>query len=70
MFIETPQFNPSTEEYFAVLNGVEQSQTIDGSGKITHFKYRYRIPAYLIAIAATNYGIYSHNVPNNGTLLT
>ncbi len=66
VFIKTPQFNPSTEEYFAVSNGVEQSQTIDGSDKITHFKHKYPIPAYLIAIAATNYETYSHNVPNNG----
>jgi len=65
VFIKIPQFNPSTEEYFAVSNGVEQSQTIDGSDKITHFKHKYPIPAYLIAIAATNYEIYSHNVPNN-----
>lgn len=66
VFIKTPRFNPSTEEYFAVSNGLEQSQTIDGSDKITHFKHRYPIPAYLIAIAATNYETYSHNVPNNG----
>lgn len=66
VFIKTPQFNPSTEEYFAVSNGVEQSQIIDASDKITHFKHKYPIPAYLIAIAATNYETYSHNVPNNG----
>ncbi|PTM11286.1 MAG: peptidase M1 [Bacteroidetes bacterium] len=66
VFIKTPQFNPSTEEYFAVSNGLELSQTIDGSDKITRFKHKYPIPAYLIAIAATNYETYSHNVPNNG----
>jgi aminopeptidase N len=66
VFIKTPQFNPSSEEYFAVSNGVEQSQTIVGPDKITHFKHKYPIPAYLIAIAATNYETYSHNVPNNG----
>jgi len=66
VFIKTPRFNPSTEEYFAVSNGVEQSQIIDGANKITHFKHKYPIPAYLIAIAATNYETYSHNVPNSG----
>ncbi|MEZ4796875.1 MAG: M1 family aminopeptidase [Flavobacteriaceae bacterium] len=66
VFIRTPQFNPTTEEYFAVSNGVEQNQIIDGSDKITHFKHRYPIPAYLIAVAATNYETYSHNVSNNG----
>ncbi len=66
VFMRTPRFNPSNEEYISVSNGVEQSQTIIGTDKITHFKHRYPIPAYLIAIAATNYEVYSHNVPNNG----
>lgn len=66
VFIKTPRFNPSSEEYFAVSNGVEQSQIVNGANKITHFKHKYPIPAYLIAIAATNYETYSHNVPNNG----
>jgi len=66
VFIKTPQFNPSTEEYFAVSNGVEVSQVIDGSDKTTRFKHKYPIPAYLIAIAATNYETYSHTVANNG----
>ena len=66
VFIKTPRFNPSSEEYFAVSNGLELSQTIDGSDKITRFKHKYPIPAYLIAIAATNYDTYSHTVPNNG----
>jgi len=66
VFIKTPRFNPSSEEYFAVSNGVEQSQIVDGSNKITHFKHKYPIPAYLIAIAATNYETYSDNVPNSG----
>ena len=33
---------------------------------MTHFKHRHPIPAYLIAIAVTNYEVYSHQVPNNG----
>lgn len=66
VFMTTPVVNPSNETYVAVSNGVEQSQVINGSEKTTHFKHRYPIPAYLIAIAATNYSIYTHNVPNNG----
>lgn len=66
VFMTTPRFNASNEEYIAVSNGLEQSQIIDGSEKTTHFKHRYPIPAYLIAIAATNYEVYSHTVPNNG----
>lgn len=66
VFLSSPRFNPSNEEYIAVSNGLEQSQVINGSEKTTHFKHRYPIPAYLIAISVTNYEVYSHQVPNNG----
>ena len=66
VFITTPQFNASNEEYMAVSNGLEESQIVNGSNKTTHFKHQYPIPAYLIAIAVTNYEIYSHPVANNG----
>ena len=66
VFMTTPLFNPSNEEYISVSNGLEQSQIITGTDKTTHFKHRHPIPAYLIAIAATNYEVYSHTVPNNG----
>ncbi|WCO01544.1 M1 family aminopeptidase [Psychroserpens ponticola] len=64
--ITSPQFNPTNEEYIAVSNGLEQSQIINGGEKTTHFKHRYPIPAYLIAISVTNYEVYSHEVSNNG----
>jgi aminopeptidase N len=54
------------EQYVAVTNGLEQSTTISAGNKITHFKHQYPIPAYLIAIAVTNYETYSHTVSNNG----
>ncbi|MFI1744882.1 M1 family aminopeptidase [Thalassobellus sediminis] len=66
VYITTPRFNPFNEEYIAVSNGLEQSQIIYGLNKTTHFKHRYDIPAYLIAIAVTNYSVYSHTVANNG----
>ena len=66
VYITTPQFNSQSEEYIAVSNGVEQSQTVNGSNKTTHYKHEFPIPAYLIAIAATNYEVYSHTVANNG----
>ena len=66
VFVKTPRFNTNNQEYFSVSNGVEQSQLIEEINKITHFKHRYPIPAYLIAIAATNYETYTHNVDNNG----
>lgn len=66
VYITTPLLSPNGNQYFAVSNGLEQSQTVNGAFKTTHFKHQYPIPAYLIAIAATNYSIYSHQVPNNG----
>ena len=66
VYIKTPQYNPSNEAYVAVSNGLEQSQTNVGTDKITHFKHTYPIPAYLIAMAVTNYDVYSHTVANNG----
>ncbi|MUV05384.1 T9SS type A sorting domain-containing protein [Flavobacterium rakeshii] len=50
----------SPQEYTSVSNGVEQSQELDGEGnKTTHFKHEYPIPAYLIAIAVTEYSVYT-----------
>jgi aminopeptidase N len=60
VYIKTPK------EYVAVSNGLEQSAIINDDKKTTHFKHQYPIPAYLIAIAVTNYETYSHTVPNNG----
>ena len=54
------------EIYTAVSNGLEQSTTINTGYKTTHYKHQYPIPAYLIAIAVTNYETYSHTVTNNG----
>jgi aminopeptidase N len=46
--------------YKSVSNGIEQTDgTDDGTNKVTHFKHTYPIPAYLIAIAVTNYQIYN-----------
>ena len=45
--------------YVSVSNGLEVSQTISGGNKTTHFHHGYPIPAYLIAIAVTNYQIYN-----------
>ena len=54
------------EQYVSVSNGLEQSAITNSGNKTTHFKHQYPIPAYLIAIAVTNYQTYSHTVPNNG----
>jgi aminopeptidase N len=46
-------------QYTSVSNGLEVSQTIVGTSKTTHFHHGYAIPAYLIAIAVTNYQIHN-----------
>ncbi|MGG7035619.1 MAG: M1 family aminopeptidase [Flavobacterium sp.] len=48
-------------QYVSVSNGVELGQTINSTNntKTTHFQHNYPIPAYLIAIAVTNYSIYN-----------
>lgn len=47
-------------QYVSVSNGVEQSQTENEDGtKTIHFRHQYPIPAYLVAIAISNYGIYT-----------
>jgi aminopeptidase N len=47
-------------QYIAVSNGIETTApVISGANKTTHFHHGYPIPAYLIAIAVTNYSIYN-----------
>lgn len=54
VYITAPSANIS------VSNGLQQSIVDNGNGtKTTHFHHGYPIPAYLIAIATTNYEIYN-----------
>jgi aminopeptidase N len=47
-------------QYISVANGIETtSPIISGPYKTTHFHHGYPIPAYLIAIAVTNYSVYN-----------
>ena len=47
-------------QYVSVANGIEpEAPVINGSNKTTHFHHSYPIPAYLVAIAVTNYTIYN-----------
>lgn len=55
-------------QYTSVSNGLEVTQVTTGNSKITHFHHGYAIPAYLIAIAVTNYQIFTQQAgiaPNN-----
>jgi aminopeptidase N len=47
-------------QYISVSNGIEpETPVINGANKTTHFHHGYPIPAYLVAIAVTNYSIYN-----------
>jgi len=47
-------------QYVSVSNGVEQSAVNNGNGtKTTHFTHNYPIPAYLVAIAVSNYSVFT-----------
>jgi aminopeptidase N len=46
--------------YVSVSNGLETEQIINRDGtKTTHFRHNYPIPAYLIAIAVSNYTVFT-----------
>lgn len=65
VYIYTPK------QYRGVSNGVLQSEKeLLGSYKVAHWKHRYPIASYLIAIAATNYARYDdHYIRGNDTLV-
>ena len=47
-------------QYVSVSNGIETTApVISGANKTTHFHHGYPIPAYLIAIAVTNYQVHN-----------
>ncbi|TXB66338.1 M1 family metallopeptidase [Phaeodactylibacter luteus] len=60
ILVRTPQ------AYKTASNGVLQEVIADGESHTYHWKHRYPIPAYLIAIAVTNYATYSDYVPVEG----
>ena len=48
--------------YRAASNGILVSETEKGDVRTTHWKHRYPIPAYLVAIAVTNYEVFQQEV--------
>jgi aminopeptidase N len=52
--------------YRVASNGLLVSEIQDGEDKIFHWRHRYPIPAYLIAISVTRYAVYSDFVPVPG----
>ncbi|RXR21144.1 T9SS type A sorting domain-containing protein [Flavobacterium amnicola] len=53
IYITAPSANIS------VSNGLQQSRVINGANATTHYHHSYPIPAYLVAIAVTNYQIHN-----------
>jgi aminopeptidase N len=53
-------------QYKASANGILISAVTHGSSTITHYQHRYPIASYLVAIAVTNYSIYTTSVLING----
>jgi len=49
-------------QYKAASNGLLKSENVIGASTITHWKHKHPIPAYLIAIAVTNYSVYNNHV--------
>ena len=64
MYVTTPM------QYRAASNGLLVSETLNGNDKTYHWKHRYPIAAYLIALSVTNYAVYSDwvTLPNNKKL--
>ncbi len=51
-------------QYKTASNGLLKSEITNGGNTTTHWKHKYPIPAYLIAIAVTNYVVYNDHVAN------
>ncbi|MET0760261.1 MAG: M1 family aminopeptidase [Flavobacterium sp.] len=53
-------FITAPSQYVSVSNGIEPTApVINGANKTTHFHHGYPIPAYLIAMAVTNYSVFN-----------
>ena len=53
-------FITAPSQYKSVTNGLQMGIVDNGNGtKTTHFQHNYPIPAYLVAIAVTNYTIFT-----------
>jgi len=60
IYVRTPQGNR------AGSNGKLVGEWAEGNQMVYHWRHRYPIPAYLVAVAVTNYSVYSDWVPDPG----
>ncbi len=64
----TDYYITTPSKYTAAANGVLVSTTTSGSNKIFHYKHKYPIASYLVAVAVTQYDVYNRTpVIINGT---
>ena len=63
IYVTTPS------QYKVASNGLLKSETISGTDKMYHWKHKYPIATYLIAIAVTNYQVYSDYANLNSGIL-
>lgn len=56
-------FVNAPSSYKVASNGLLISETINGSNKLSFWKHRYPIAAYLVAIAVSDYTIFTNQVP-------
>lgn len=63
-YITTPS------KYRAAANGKLMSEVTSGANKIYHFRHRYPIASYLVAVAVTQYDVFTRTPVNiNGTMV-
>jgi aminopeptidase N len=63
IFVKAPSI------YKVASNGILISEVISGSNKVTYWKHRYPIAAYLVAIAVSDYTVFTNQVQlSNGNL--
>lgn len=60
IIVETPSM------YRAASNGVLVTDSISGAKRINHWKHRYPVVPYLIAVAVTNYAVYADTATVSG----
>ena len=66
VYLNVPQYNTYNEENIPVANGLQVSSNSIGGSKRVHFSHNYPIPAYLVAIAVTNYEVINNTYSFNG----
>jgi aminopeptidase N len=57
------------DRYYGTSNGVLASEVTAGGKRTNHWKHRYPIVSYLVAIAATNYVVQQDTIQLNGKIL-